>query len=63
MRRQSLAILVRYFCLNVVRFCYLWGHVKQISTMVVTFKPVIIQGNRRKDGTWTVYIRVTFKGV
>ena len=31
--------------------------------MVVTFKPVIIQGNRRKDGTWTVYIRVTFKGV
>ena len=31
--------------------------------MVVTFKPVIIQGNRRKDGTWAVYIRVTFKGV
>lgn len=29
---------------------------------MITFKPVIIQGNRRKDGTWPVKIRVTFKG-
>ena len=31
--------------------------------MVVTFKPIIIHGNKRKDGTWAVYIRLTFKGV
>ncbi|MBR1576859.1 MAG: hypothetical protein IJ654_10505 [Bacteroidales bacterium] len=31
--------------------------------MLVTFKPIIIPGNRRSDGTWAVYIRVTFKGV
>lgn len=30
--------------------------------MLVTFKPIIVQGGRRRDGTWTVYIRVTFKG-
>lgn len=29
---------------------------------MVTFKPIIIPGNRRKDGTWPVCIRVTFKG-
>ena len=29
---------------------------------MVTFKPIIIPGNRRKDGTWPVVIRVTFKG-
>lgn len=29
---------------------------------MITFKPIIIFGNRRKDGTWAVYIRVTFKG-
>lgn len=31
--------------------------------MVVTFKPIIVQGGRRRDGTWAVYIRVTYKGV
>lgn len=30
--------------------------------MQVTFKPIVIQGHRRKDGTWTVYIRVTYRG-
>ena len=30
---------------------------------VVTFKAIIIPGNRRKDGTYPVVIRVTFKGV
>lgn len=29
---------------------------------MITFKPIIIQGGRRKDGTWPVKIRVTFKG-
>lgn len=29
---------------------------------MITFKPIIIPGNRRKDGTWPVCIRVTFKG-
>ena len=29
--------------------------------MIVTFKPIVI--NKRKDGTWPVKIRVTFKGV
>lgn len=29
---------------------------------MITFKPIIIQGGRRKDGTWPLYIRVTFKG-
>lgn len=33
----------------------------KICVMIVTFKPVVI--NRRKDGTWPVKIRVTFKGV
>lgn len=31
--------------------------------MIVTFKPIVVPGNKRKDGTWAVYIRVTFKGV
>lgn len=30
---------------------------------MITFKPIIIQGGRRKDGTWPVKVRVTFKGV
>lgn len=30
--------------------------------MIVTFKPIIIPGGKRKDGTWPVKIRVTFKG-
>ena len=30
--------------------------------MLITFKPIILPGGRRKDGTWPVYIRVTFKG-
>ena len=30
--------------------------------MLVTFKPIILPGGRRRDGTWPVYIRVTFKG-
>ena len=30
--------------------------------MIVTFKPVVIPGNRHKDGTYPVKIRVTFKG-
>lgn len=30
---------------------------------MITYKPIIIQGGRRKDGTWPVKIRVTFKGV
>lgn len=30
---------------------------------MITFKPIIIPGNRRRDGTWPVVIRVTFKGV
>lgn len=30
---------------------------------MITFKPIIIQSNRRKDGTFAVKIRVTFKGV
>ena len=29
---------------------------------MITFKPIIIPGNRRKDGTWPVVIRVTYKG-
>lgn len=29
---------------------------------MITFKPIVIQGGRRKDGTWPVKIRVTFKG-
>lgn len=29
----------------------------------VTFKPIIVPSNRRKDGTYPVKIRVTFKGV
>ena len=29
---------------------------------MITFKPIIIPGNRRKDGTWPVVIRVTFRG-
>lgn len=31
--------------------------------MQITFKPIIIPNNRRKDGTYPVKIRVTFKGV
>lgn len=30
---------------------------------MITFKAIIIPGNRRKDGTYPVIIRVTFKGV
>ena len=30
---------------------------------MITYKPIIIQGGRRRDGTWPVYIRVTYKGV
>lgn len=30
---------------------------------MITFKAIIIPGNRRKDGTYPVNIRVTFKGV
>ena len=30
---------------------------------MITFKPIIIQGGRRRDGTYPVKIRVTFKGV
>ena len=29
---------------------------------MITFKPIVIQGGRRRDGTWPVKIRVTFKG-
>lgn len=29
---------------------------------MITFKAIIIPGNRRKDGTWPVVIRVTYKG-
>ena len=29
---------------------------------MITFKAIIIPGNRRKDGTYPVNIRVTFKG-
>lgn len=29
---------------------------------MITYKPIIIPGGRRKDGTWPVKIRVTFKG-
>ena len=29
---------------------------------MITYKPIIIQGGRRKDGTWPVKIRVTFRG-
>jgi len=29
---------------------------------MITYKPIVIQGGRRKDGTWPVKIRVTFKG-
>ena len=35
---------------------------KNYYTMIVTFKPIIIPGGKRKDGTWPVKIRVTFKG-
>ena len=31
--------------------------------MKISFKPIVIASNRRKDGTWAVSIRVTFKGV
>lgn len=30
---------------------------------MITYKPIIIPGGKRKDGTWPVKIRVTFKGV
>ena len=30
---------------------------------MITYKPIIIPGGRRKDGIWPVKIRVTFKGV
>lgn len=30
---------------------------------MITYKPIIIQGGRRRDGTFPVKIRVTFKGV
>ena len=30
--------------------------------MLLTLKPIIIPSGRRNDGTWPVYIRVTFKG-
>ena len=30
---------------------------------MITYKPIVIQGGRRKDGTTPVKIRVTFKGV
>ena len=30
---------------------------------MITYKPIIIPGGRRKDGTWPVKIRITFKGV
>lgn len=30
--------------------------------MLLTFKPVILPSGRRRDGTWPLYIRVTFKG-
>ena len=29
---------------------------------MITFKAIVIPGNRRKDGTWPVVIRVTFNG-
>lgn len=29
---------------------------------MITFKPIVIPGGRRKDGTWPVKIRVTFQG-
>lgn len=29
---------------------------------MITFKPIIVSGNKRKDGTYLVYIRVTQKG-
>lgn len=29
---------------------------------MITYKSIVIQGGRRKDGTWPVKIRVTFKG-
>ena len=29
---------------------------------MITFKPIVIPGNRRKDGTYPVKIRVTFRG-
>ena len=29
---------------------------------MITYKPIVIQGGRRRDGTWPVKIRVTFKG-
>ena len=30
---------------------------------MITFKPIVIPGNRRKDGTYVVNIRITYKGV
>lgn len=33
------------------------------TPMKISFKPIVISGNRRKDGTWAVAIRVTFKGI
>lgn len=30
---------------------------------MITFKPIVVHGNRRKDGTWPVVVRVTFGGV
>ena len=29
---------------------------------MITYKPIIIQGGRRRDGTWPVKIRLTFRG-
>lgn len=30
---------------------------------MITFKAIVIPGNKRRDGTYVVYIRITFKGV
>ena len=30
--------------------------------MTISFKPIVLPGGRRKDGTWPVYVRITFKG-
>ena len=43
--------MIQNFVLFLSKFC----------AMIVTFKPIVI--NKRKDGTWPVKIRVTFKGV
>lgn len=38
-------------------------YLSENNTAMITIKPIIVHGNRRKDGTWPVVMRVTYRGV